>query len=516
MPLQAMAHSKPRFPSTVATVLGCLWLGLFPLWQDMTYGHITRTKWYGLLILCGASLLACLVTVVILAVRRQLRACLCWHPAQLLALGYFLWVALSAWQGAWADAVNSREQLVVLWGAIRYEGLLTHLCYALVFLVLSLFRPRLDAVLHGAVVALVLFCALVAAQYTGTNPFGFYPLGYSIYTNYEFQGTIGNIDMVSGYLSLVVPLLLGRFATREKGGWCLLLGGFLGALLAWCIQVQSGLLALLLLCGLLVMLALCQPALRFRCCLALAAVALALGVRGLLFLPWLDSATPREAQPLGLVLTGKACLGLGAAAVLVLLGFFLQRHLQKAVPWKPLVCLVLACAVACVGAVALLPIPESTGALWELHECLNGRMQDAFGSWRLGAWRHSLAMAAESPLFGNGPDTFYYALHSHLDALGEALGENFDNPHNEYIAILVNNGVPALVLYVAFLASVLLGCWRKRQRALGLSVACFAFQGLFSFSICLVSPMFWAVLGMSAAACGNHPQREVTPLGIQL
>ena len=42
----------------------------------------------------------------------------------------------------------------------------------------------------------------------GVNVLGLFPAGHSIYTNYEFQSTIGNIDMVSGYLSLVVPLLL--------------------------------------------------------------------------------------------------------------------------------------------------------------------------------------------------------------------------------------------------------------------------------------------------------------------
>ncbi len=513
-----MARSQPRWPGTVATVLGCLWLGLFPLWQDMTYGHITRTKWIGLLVLCGATVLSCLVTMLMLARRRQLRQCLHRHPAQLLALAYFLWVALSAWQGQWAGAVNGREQPVVLMGAIRYEGLLTHLCYFLVFLMMSLFPARLHIVLQVAAEALVLFCCLVAVQYAGVNPLGLFPEGRSIYANYEFQGTIGNIDMVSGYLCLVIPLFLGSFVTREKGGWYLLAAGSLGALLAWCIEVQSGLIALALLCALLVLALLCRPDMRPRALLALAGVALALGLRGMLFLPWLDSATPREPQPVRLVMTGKALLGMGAAGLLAGAALLFRHHPGKAVPWRPLLCVLLACAVLCAAAVVCLPIPESAGALWELHECLNGRVQDAFGSWRLGAWRHSLAMAAESPLFGNGPDTFYYAIHHRLDTLGETLGENFDNPHNEYVAILVNNGAPALVLYLAFLAVLLAFCWRRKQWAPGMAIVCFAAQGFFSFSICLISPMFWAVLGMAAALCGKAAtnKNEVHCIGNEL
>lgn len=499
-----MQAAKPRWPGVVATVLGCLWLGLFPLWQDMTYGHISRTKWIGLLVLCGITVLACLVTVAVLALKGQLRGCLRWHPAQLLALGYLVWLALSAWQGRYSQTVNGQEQLVVLMGAIRYEGLVTHLCYLLVFLMLSLFPPNMRVVCQAAAAALVLFCLLVAVQYTGVNPLGFYPEGFSIYTNYEFQGTIGNIDMVSGYLCLVIPLFLGSFITREKGGWYLLGAGALGALLAFCMEVQSGLLALLLFCGLLVLLALRQPARRWRIALALAGVALAYGLRGALFLPWLDSATQRAVQPVQLVLSLKTLAGCGAAGVMVALAFLFRRHPGKAIPWKLILCLLLACALLCVAALAWLPVPEGAGFLWEIHECLNGRAQDSFGSWRVGVWRHSLAMAAESPIFGNGPDTFYYALHDRLTATGDTLGENFDSPHNEYLAILVNNGVHALLLYLALLAALLLACFRKGEWAAGSAIACFALQGLFSFSICLVSPMFWAVMGMAAALCDKR------------
>ena len=66
------------------------------------------------------------------------------------------------------------------------------------------------------------FCGIVALQYAGINVLGLFPTGRSIYTNYEFQGTIGNIDMVSGYVMLVMPMLLGAFVAREKGGWHLL------------------------------------------------------------------------------------------------------------------------------------------------------------------------------------------------------------------------------------------------------------------------------------------------------
>lgn len=508
-----MEHTASRWPGIVTGVLGALWLALFPLWNDLSYAHITRAKWLGALVLCGVTIVGCAVIVLILACKRQLRAALRWHPVQLIALGYFAWVALSAWQGKWADAINGSEQLVVWMGAIRYEGLHIHLCYALIFLMLSLFPPRMNIVLPAASAALVIFCGVAAVQYTGVNVLGLFPAGRSIYTNYEFQSTIGNIDMVSGYLSLMVPLLLGTFVVRERGGWYLLAAGSLGAAMMWCIDVQSGLIALLLLCGLLVLLGLRFPAWRCRICLALAGVMAGLALRGMLFLPWLDSATPRDVQPILFVFGKKALIGLAAAAVLLLLSVLFRRHPGKAMPARAILCLVLAGAVLVIAAVILLPIPESGGALYELHESLNGRMQDHFGSWRMGAWRHSIDMSKESPLFGNGPDTFFYALKDHLAKVGAVLGENYDNPHNEYVAILVNNGIPALVLYLALLISALIACSRRQLWPPAFSIGCFAVQGIFTFSICLVSPMFWAIMGMAAAHCGKplhiEPNRAI-------
>lgn len=504
-----MQRKQPAWPGIITSVLGALWLGVFPLWQDLSYAHITRAKWLGMLVLTGITVAAVLLCVLILAVKKQLRQALRWHPVQLLAVGYFGWVALSALLGKWAGTLNAQEQSVVWMGAIRHEGLLTHLCYAAVFLCMSLFPPRMKAVLAVASAALVLFAAVVALQYAGVNVLGLYPAGRSIYANYEFQGTIGNIDMVSGYLSLLVPLLLGAFVTGEKAGWHLLAAGCLGAALEWCMEVQSGLIALLLLCGLLVLLALRYPAYRQRACVALAGIAAGFALRGMLFLPWLDSATPRAVQPVAFAMTDAAFAGVIAVAVLLVGAAFFRGHPGRAMPGKAILCLVLVVAVLALTAVAVLPVPQTAGGLYELHEILHGRAQDQFGSWRLGAWRHALDMSRDSLLFGNGPDTFYYALRDHLQQLGASLGENFDNPHNEYVAILSNNGLPALLLYLALLAGALIGCLRAKQWALALAIGCYGAQGFFSFSICLVSPMFWAVLGMAAAQLQSEPKRAI-------
>jgi O-antigen ligase len=97
---------------------------------------------------------------------------------------------------------------------------------------------------------------------------------------------------------------------------------------------------------------------------------------------------------------------------------------------------------------------------------------------------------------------FYYAMRDYLQATGNVLGENFDNPHNLYLAVLAGSGLPALVLYLALVISLAVHSLRKPDafsRAVGVSVLLYSVQGFFSFSICLVSPMAWAVFGMACA-----------------
>ena len=159
-----MQRKEPAWPGIITTMLGALWLGVFPLWQDLSYAHITRAKWLGMLVLTGVTVVAVLLCVLVLAAKKQLRQALRWHPVQLLAVGYFAWVALSALLGEWAGTLNAQGQRVVWMGAIRYEGLLTHLCYAAVFLCMSLFPPRMKAVLAAASAAMMLFAGVVALK----------------------------------------------------------------------------------------------------------------------------------------------------------------------------------------------------------------------------------------------------------------------------------------------------------------------------------------------------------------
>ncbi|MBQ8556395.1 MAG: O-antigen ligase family protein [Clostridia bacterium] len=494
-----MERTRTHWSQWVMTALGTVWLAVFPLWQDGSFSRITRAKWVGMLILTGVTLVVTAAMVITLWCRREARGRIRLGWVHVAALAYFVLVALSAWLGTWAMSYNNRGELTVWMGAIRYEGLLTQLCYGAIFLCMSLSTVNIRRLLDASAVTLMVFCAVTAMQYADMNPLGLFPMGRSVRTNYEFQGTIGNIDMISGYLCIVVPALLGGVIKAGRGGWQWLLPGLTGVMLMLCMEVQSGLIVLGLLVLLLTLLALRDHTCRSRTAVVLGGMLMLVSLRLLLGLPWLDG-TENVTFPFAFATWKLMPLALGA--LLMAAAVLLHRRPGKDVRTLHVRLIALMLVLAVVLAVYALPLPEGNG-LWELQELLHGRPQDSYGSERIGIWRMTLELSRENLLFGTGPDTFYYAMHDYMNRTGQSLVQNFDNPHNMLLAILSNNGIFALLAFAVLCVLVLVkGVKRAGREPMALpvllAVGCYLVQGMFTFSICLVTPMFFAVLGMCA------------------
>ena len=491
------ADRQSQWAGWVTTVLGMLWLAQFPLWQDGSYSRITHSKWMGMLILTGMTAAACGYMLYTLIAQGELKRQVRLNWLHAAALGYFWLVALSAFFGTWADYNNDAGQLVVFHGAKRYEGLITHGCYGMIFLCMSLTRVRLRYLLDAEACALLVFTVVAGLQYHEVNVLELFPAGTSIRTNYEFQGTIGNIDMVVGYLAVAMAAVLGGFAVMERPGVLWLISGLAAVLLVLMTEVQCGLIMLAALLFLLALLALRRPACRWRVLVILGGSLVMLSVRLLTGLPWLDG-TEELLFPHALSWWKLIPALLGAA--LIGLAPVLRRWRGGALP-LPAVCgIAAALVILAMLAVYFAPIPAGNG-LWELQEILHGRLQDAFGSERIGIWRMTLEMSRDNLLWGTGPDTFLYAMEDHMYRTGQSLLQRFDNPHNIILGVLSGSGLPAAVLFVVLtLGAVAHGLIRAEKDVqvwpLLLAVICYMTQGMFTFSICLVTPMFWAALGM--------------------
>ena len=428
---------------TGMTLAACLWLGLFPLLQRGTYAHITRDKWLFMLLLSALTILCFLFD----RFRRvPLRKPVSLFPL-ISASALLLWTVLSC--------LLSPSSPETWWIAekARYEGLASQLCYGALFFCFFLSPVRLRPVLYSAAAGVAVFFAVVLLQRAGGNPLGLYPPGTGFAPNPEFQGTIGNVDMDTGYLCLLAGLFLYALA---------------GPLLSGRKSDCSG-----------------------------------MSIRLLKGKKALPSAVLLPALLLTLFLIVTMGVQFGVVSLAALVFLTLLRILPKNLRLPALILLL---------AAVLLIVwfwPGTSGGVWELHEIIHGRSRLSFGSNRIAVWTWSLGLFRESPLLGGGSGTFperfnrYLAEHGlsvPTEQDGTELPDYFDNPHNEYVARLTDHGLPAALLLICLILSAL---FRKRAGFLPLlapcsaAVLCYAVQAFFSFSVCLVAPMFWVVLGLS-------------------
>ena len=167
-------------------------------------------------------------------------------------------------------------------------------------------------------------------------------------------------------------------------------------------------------------------------------------------------------------------------------------------------------ALTAVLLVALLPVPPSMCGLWEAHEVLNFRPDPSYGSERIGIWGVTMGLIGEHPVFGIGFGNFQDEAMRRIAARGPRLAQVFDNPHCLPLEIAVTAGIPALLLFLALAVSLLRRCVRARELTLALCLLCWLTQSCFTFSVCITSPIAWAVFGMIAAAPGPAEQRRLS------
>ena len=504
---------RAHWSEWVTTALAVLWLAFFPLWHGGSYSHITRDKWVAMLMLAGVTVAACLTMLIVLACRGELRR-LKFTWVHMAALAYFGLVGLSGLLGSWADhmgaegvklfwgsdglkAIWDTDGLTVIWGSGRYEGLITQGCYLLIFLCMSLTGVRASWLLDAAALSMLAQCAIIGIQYFDVNVFVLFPVGTSIRLHPEFQGTIGNTNMVVGYIGLVMPALLFGFALKKRGGWLWLLSGTAAVLLSLCINVDGALVLLAATMFFLVLMALRNPECRPRVMTILGLALMMLSVRMLLGLPWLDG-TETLAFPHAPTLL--KVLPVLAGVVLLALAVVLKHRPGPAMPVGWIAALAAVLVMAGFAVVYFAAFPENH-FLWQLQEILHGRPQDAFGSERIGIWRITLEMNEGNRLWGTGPDTFLFAMDQYLRVTGQSLTQRFDAPHNLLLGVLSNNGLPALVMFIVLCGGAKVQGLRRAGKdasvmPLVLAAAGYMIQGMFTFSICLVTPMFWAALGL--------------------
>jgi hypothetical protein len=495
-------EAKPNGPSLARRATDAyiyVMLTLFPLFTGFRgYADVTRSKF--LFFAAVTALWLILLLAGELAAKRYMGAA----GGRALTGLMLIYMLLCT-----ASAVFSEFGSAVLLGAGRFDGLLTSLLYVSIFLGVSRYARPKERYIYAAVAAVSLNCAVAVLQMLGFNPLRLFPADFGFYDagikfSGAFYGTIGNADLFSAHICLLLPLLSVFYIITDRKRPLLLLPAVL--LCAFCLfecGVSAGMTAL-------AVTALAAPPFvitdgeRLR-----RALEAALTVTAAVLLSVSFSAFPDA--------NGGADVGFTfgrTAAVLTLLGavlIFLRLALaEKSFSAAALRRFFTALAIGFTGA-GLITVyfwRGSSGTVYELSRLLHGEISDAFGSSRILIWRKTLETVPERPFLGGGPGTLALRLNIEFSRFvaetGKTLRSFVDNAHNVYLGILADAGLFSLLAYLAAQALTLSDALRGKNTspltaALACALLCFWIQDFFGLGLFLVSPLMWILWGLSAA-----------------
>lgn len=477
----------------ITTRVYCIFMLLiFPLRVDYTgYAEITwckfrtfRTVSLIFFIVCGLFLIYSLIDRKknIIGVRRK-EIPFKLTKEQIIIMAYVLWNAFSA--------LTSKYGKATWMGEGRFEGMFSCILYCTVFILVSMFGEYSDWYKRVFAVAGILFCLVAFLQFFKDGII--YPEGEGFWPH-RFVSTIGNVDMVGGFIALLIPLVICSYVFNDQKVWnivYLVAIGFLSFVLFQS-DVDSGKVGVLV--GIV-----------FSICflvdkkenLVRTLTAIGTFFSGVFCYYFFNLSakgfnfTFGKKTVLFFILT-VLCLGASFALSKIKFSFNWSRQKARRVAFIVLV------AVVVLALIVIFFYKGDERLIKEMSEVLHFKLSDNAGSGRGYLWKSALGLAAKTPIKGNGPGTFGES-YKDLDRFSTYT----DFAHNDFIQIAVCIGFVGVAIYVVFLVTLAVralknapGC--KYIVILGSACAGYLAHSFFSFSLAIVTPMFWVLAGLLA------------------
>ncbi len=351
-------------------------------------------------------------------------------------------------------------------------------------------------------------------------------------TKYRFLGPVGNVNLGSYILSAAAVISAGLYICKrapKSDKYCLttLLCFVLSFYAELNINTDAGVVALAV-AGLLIPPVLCRSMERLERIAQVYTVAFAL----ILFNTWLVEHKLRgeEFGSMGKLLVLATILGALFTAAVMLVNRKKLFELKKktlTIVCISAVALVLAAGIV-LSVVITAPDPIAVGSaagavrplealdmteksdtiVHELGQILRGNFDDSFGHNRLFTWKRTLRLVKLHPVFGIGPDNFktFFASYFLDEAIKMFPSSNggLDKAHNEFLDVLLDNGIVGLLAYLAFFGCLLWYAFRRVDEdrlapVLGVAVAAYMAHAFFGYQLPLQSPVMWMMIGLLGA-----------------
>ena len=486
----------------VAGLLVILVLCIQPIFMNaQRYFLLTRHKYRFFVVYMVAILL---VVIIIWIVRAASKPRLGPRERPYLAdwaiLGFAVVTLLSALLSPYKEEAN-------VWIGIyeRYDGVITQLLYISVFLIVAKwYKPhRRHFILFG--ISAIIIAVIGILQFYGMDFLKLWPNNNPEYHmenlyNIYFRSTLGNVNIVSTYVCAAV--LLSGFLyikTRTKWKYLWLAASALNFWLMELADADSGRV------GIIVALVLAIPFLIENLkvlgrTMILASSCIALYTLQKIFYEMMILENRTFSSLIPYIAAAVALLAVG----IVLVKCGKESGKDSPTRWKLGLILMAACIAAGAAGIEMLGRLETeTGnasIISEVREIMHGNIRDELGTNRIYIWRNALAAYPEHPLIGTGPDTFGQAFPSEAQY---KYGELYEKAHNEYVQILICQGILGLLCYLLFLAATLIKSIPKAFKNPMAAAVLAAFigycaQAFFNISVPIVSQYLWLFAGMLA------------------
>ena len=484
-----------------------LMFGVFPLFCTDGFFNIRHDRYYFFLALSGA-LLAFWGITWLGGDRKNSIGRL--HVTDWAMLG-FLGVCI-------VSTVFSIAPVQALLGtAGRNNGLLLMAVYVGIYFAVSRYgRP-------GPVVfaALGIVSAFVSVL-TVLNFFSLDPLGMleelSVADKKIFFSTIGNKNLLSGYLCITLPVLTVIFI-EDSRKWlrilalCCLAPGFAALMAA---DSDSGLLGLGSFGVVYVIRYIRHPAKLKRFFLVMTVMLLSARLlQPISAIPALEAKTMSHLQQFFVYSVPGIALLLIVAAVTVTLEILDRKRPELVLPkWVCTATITLfgAIFIAVAVSVIILTLNPKIPArgLWQ-----HLRLDYTWGTNRGFIWSKTMEIFWEfslwRKLFGSGPDTFYYTFQPYFEELTNYWTSSTNAAHNEYLNYLITVGILGASAYCTALISGVVRCFRSiKQQPEGAvycaAAICYGAQALVSIAQPITTPLLIIFLALCAGT--ENPQTE--------
>lgn len=410
----------------------------------------------------------------------------------------------------------SAHPVQALWGtAGRNNGLVLMAVYVGIYFVVSRYGKP-GPVVFATLGVLSAFVSLVAVL----NFFSLDPLkmleALTPADRNIFFSTIGNKNLLSGYLCITLPVLTVLYV-QDSRKWLRVLSliclfpGFAALMTA---DSDSGLLGL----GVFWLVYLIRYSRRPEklkrlftvCTVMLLSARMLHPMDGL---PLIQSKYLSQLQQFFVSsLPGLLLLGL-LAALTVLLYLLDRKHpdllLPKFVPWALtglFGAVLLAIAAAAIYLTVRTDIP-----LYGMWKHL--RLDDTWGTNRGFMWQKTMEIYWDFPLWrkllGSGPDTFYYMFQPYFSQLNKYWTSSTNAAHNEYLNYLITVGFLGTAAYCTALITSLICGWKSSKEdsmaaVYCAAVICYGAQALVSIAQPITTPLFILFLALCAGASTKH------------